>query len=287
MKRLNKTLVTGLIMSFLVVAAAIAYEIKGENPAVFLHPVAILIVIGGSFCAALVSMPMKELIRISQRTYYAVRFPKDDFRSTLKEIVRISVGVNKDVLYLEKQLGDIPNAMLRDGITLISMGFKTDDIKRFMEIKRDRNENSLAECSIFFFNMAKMGPAFGLLGTLVGLIILLYYHMGDGDMAKVASSMGVALTATLYGVGVANLVFSPFAEYMQYNAEKCSELDAMITEAVIQIKERRHPVYLLQALKSYMPREDYQMLDDLMREEMANSKGNIRGNQQPQERKAA
>jgi chemotaxis protein MotA len=158
--------------------------------------------------------------------------------------------------------------MLRDGISLISMGCKTDDIRRLLDIKKDQNESALGECSVFYYSMAKMGPAFGLLGTLIGLIILLYYHMSSGNMEKVASSMGIALTATLYGVGVANFIFSPLADYLQYNAERGAVQDAMVVEAVMQIKERRHPVYLLQALKSYMPREDYPEIDRIMQSEL-------------------
>jgi chemotaxis protein MotA len=275
-KRLNKTFIIGAILAVSVVVAAILFEIQGMSAAVFLHPAALLIVFGGTLASALISMPFKELRRVIQRTYYAIVFPKDNFIETLQEIVKISVGVNKDVLFLEKQTSETKNIMLRDGLSLIAMGFKTDDIKRFMEIKKDQNENALSECSIFYFSMGKMGPAFGLLGTLVGLIILLYYHMGDGDMEKVASSMGVALTATLYGVGIANMVFSPLADYMQYNSERGAELDHMIIEAVVQIKERRHPVFLLQALKSYLPREDYPALDSLMKTEMAQSRSKDR-----------
>lgn len=272
MGRTNKTLLFGALAGLCIVMFAILYEIKGMSVAVFMHPVALMIVFGGSLSAALVSMPLKELRRVFKRTYYAVTRPKDDFINTLREIVRVSVGANRDVMYLEKQSGNISNSMFADGLNFISMGFKVDDIKRFMEIKKEQNENALGECSVLFFSIAKMGPAFGLLGTLVGLIILLYYHMGDGNMEKVASSMGVALTATLYGVGLANLVFSPLGDYMQYNAERGAELDNMVIEGVIQIKERRHPVYLLQALKAYLPREDYPMLDLIMKEEMAHSR---------------
>ena len=163
--------------------------------------------------------------------------------------------------------------MLRDGLALISMGYKSEDIRRLLEIKKEQNEASLGECSVFYYSMAKMGPAFGLLGTLLGLIIMLYYHMSSGNMEKIASSMGIALTATLYGVGVANLVLSPLADYLQYNAENCAKQDSMVIEAVVQIKERRHPVYLLQALKAYMPREDYPAVDRIMQAELLRQDG--------------
>lgn len=191
---------------------------------------------------------------------------------TLRDILRVSIGINKDVLYLEKLDAEVGNIMFRDGLSMVAMGFKGDDIRRLLEIKKEQNEASLSQCSVLFFNISKMGPAFGLLGTLVGLVILLYYHMGAGNMEKVASSMGVALTATLYGVGLSNLVFQPLAEYLQYNTERGAALDAMVIEGVVQIKERRHPIYLAQTLKAYVPREDYVDIDRIMQQEMAASK---------------
>ena len=288
MKRLNRSLIIGLLLGVVAVFLAIRQEIGGMSAAVFLHPVGIIVVFGGVIATALISTPFKELWRIAKRTYYVIVYPKDDFVGTLQELIHVSVGSNRDVMYLEKETGDLKNLLFKDGLNLISMGFKIEDLKRFLEVKRDQNENALGECSVFYYSMAKMGPAFGLLGTLLGLIILLYYHMGDGAMDKVASSMGIALTATLYGVGLANLIFSPLADYLQYNAERGAEQDQMIIEAVIQIKERRHPVYLLQALKAYMPREDYPQIDRLMQIEMASTEGGkAAAARKVEERKAA
>jgi chemotaxis protein MotA len=278
-KRFNLTLAFGLLLGILIIFGSVAYEIDGASAAVFVHPVAIFIVFGGTLTVSFISTPIDDLKRIVTRTIYVIRFPRNDFRETLRDILHVSVGSSKDVLFLEKFNKTVHNAMFRDGLVLIGMGFKSEEIRRFLEIKKNQNEGALAQCAVLFFNMAKTGPAFGLLGTLVGLIILLYYHMGSGDMAKVASSMGVALTATLYGVGLANLIFQPLAEYMQYNAENGAALDDMVIEGTIQIKERRHPIYLLQALKAYMPREDYDVVERIMKEEMndANKKSPSKG----------
>jgi chemotaxis protein MotA len=271
MKRLNKSLIFGFFAAILAISSAIILEIEGMSAAVFLHPVGLIAVFGGICATAFISTPIHELKRILQRTYYVIRFPRNNFMDTLRETMSVSVGLNRDIQYLEKNESKIKNMMLKDGLTLMSMGYKSEDIRRLMEIKREQNETALGESSVFFFSMAKMGPAFGLLGTLIGLIILLYYHMSSGDMSKIASSMGIALTATLYGVGVANVLFSPLADYLQYNAERGVTLDSMIIEAVAQIKERRHPVYLLQALKSYMPREDYDAVEKMMQNELLKS----------------
>jgi chemotaxis protein MotA len=271
MKRLNMSFVIGAVLGIVILVGAIAYEISGKSALVFLHPVAIFVVLGGILAAALISVPAGEIRRIFERSYYVVRFPRDSFMPSLREALRFSVGFNKDPQFLEENADKATNVLLRDGLSLITMGFKTEDIRKFMEVKRNQNEAALGQCSVFYASLAKMGPAFGLLGTLIGLIILLYYHMSAENMDKVASSMGIALTATLYGVGVANLIFSPLAEYLQYNAEAGLVQDEMILEAVIQIKERRHPVYLLQTLKAFMPREDYAEIDRMMQEELLGS----------------
>jgi chemotaxis protein MotA len=269
LKRINKTLLFGLLLGLGLIAAAILLEIGSNSAIVFFHPVGMMIVFGGTLAASFISLPMRELGRVTSRTYYAIKAPKDDFVQTLRDIIRVSVGLNKDVLYLEKIDANVRHAMLRDALQLIAMGFKGEDIRRLLEIKREQNESSYSQCSAFYFSIAKMGPAFGLLGTLVGLIILLYYHMGNGNFDKVASSMGVALTATLYGVGLANLVFGPLAEYMQYTAEKGEILDKLVIEGAVLLKERRHPIYLVQSLKSYLPREDYTAIEGIVKQELS------------------
>lgn len=270
--RLNRTLILGVLIGISVIVTGLALEIDGASPRVFFHPVAILIVFGGCIAGAMISLPAKELARVVTRTYYTIRNPKDDYMGTLRDILRVSIGFNKDVLYLEKLDAEVANLMFRDGLSMVAMGFKGEDIRRLLEIKKEQNEAALSQCSVLFFGISKMGPAFGLLGTLVGLVILLYYHMGAGNMEKVASSMGVALTATLYGVGVSNLIFQPLAEYLQYNTERGATLDAMVIEGVVQIRERRHPIYLAQTLKAYVPREDYAAIDRIMQQEMTSGK---------------
>ena len=269
MRRINSAFLVGAALAAFIIYFALKFELGANSILIFLNPVALAIVVGGTFACAMMSVPFKDFYRIVERTYYAIRFPKTDFLGTAAQLVRLSVGSNRDVLHLEKAEDTVQNVMLKDSIQLINMGFKGEDLRRFMEVRRDQNESSLNQASIFYFSLSKLGPALGLVGTLIGLVILLYYHMGGGNIDKVASSMGVALTATLYGVGLSNLLFGPLAEYMQLSAEKSFLLDTLVIEGVVQIKDRKHPVYLVQALKSYMPREDFSAFDALIRNEIS------------------
>jgi chemotaxis protein MotA len=268
MKKINLSLIFGLAIGLLSIVAAIAYEVRGSQALVFLHPIGLIVVFGGILGSALMSTPGKETLRILKRTYFTVTRPRDDFMPVFREAVTFSIGINRDTMYIENNVENVKNAMLKDGLSLILMGYKQDDIRRFLEIKQEENESSMGQCSVFYFGLAKMGPAFGLVGTLIGLIILLYFNMSTGNMDKVASSMGIALTATLYGVMFANLLFAPLADYMQYSAEMSMKQDSLVIEAIMQIKERKHPVYLAQALKCYLPRDDYREIDTIMNTEL-------------------
>jgi len=268
MTRFNKAFLLGSVLGLAVVWLALKLELGGNSVKIFVNPVAILIVFGGTLACALVSLPFQDLWRVIERTWYAVRNPKTDFLGTAVQVIRLSVETNRDQLYLEKAESIVGHVMLKDSVQLINMGFKSEDLRRFLEVRRDQNESALNQASIFYFSLSKLGPALGLVGTLIGLVILLYYHMGGGNIDKVASSMGVALTATLYGVAMANLIFGPLAEYMQLTAEKSYLLDTLVIEGVVQIKERKHPVYLVQVLKSYIPREDFAKFDLLVRQEI-------------------
>lgn len=268
MRRLNTAFITGCILALAIIWIALKLELGENSVKIFINPVAIAIVFGGTLACAFISLPFKDFWRVVERTYYAIRYPKTDFIGTAAQVIRLSVGASRDVLHLENAENTVQNAMLKDSIQLINMGFKAEDLRRFLEVRRDQNESSLNQASIFYFSLSKLGPALGLVGTLIGLVILLYYHMGGGNIDKVASSMGVALTATLYGVAMANLIFGPLAEYMQLSAEKSFLLDTLVIEGVVQIKERKHPVYLVQVLKSYMPREDFETFDEVIRAEI-------------------
>jgi chemotaxis protein MotA len=261
MMRFNVTFIFGFMMAGGVITYGLFAEVGQYSLAVFAHPTALAIVVGGSFACALMNLPVKQLYRVIMRTFFALKYPKDDFIGTIQTIVSVSQSLTRDPFYLEQAKNNIRNTMLTDGIQLINMGFKSEDIRRFLEVRREQNEVSLNQCASFYFSLAKLGPALGLVGTLIGLVILLYYHMGGGDVQKIGGSMGIALTATLYGVGLANLIFAPLSEYMTMSAENSILLDTLVIEGVVFIKEKRNPAFMIQALKSYLPREDFDKLE--------------------------
>jgi chemotaxis protein MotA len=252
--RSNVTLIAGLVMSFAVLMAAISMEIGDESAMVFIHPVAIMVVVGGCVTAALIARPLVDLMEAIRVTWAAIVRPKDEFAATALELIRLSRASVVNPLLLDDPEKATSYPLIGEALQTLSMGFPKDEVRRHLERRRDDNETSLLGASDLFLWLGRLGPAFGLLGTLLGLISLLYYHMDSGDMTRVASSMGVALTATLYGVALSNLVFGPLGEYLHACAQKSAKLDEMVLDGALMLRERRGPLYALQALRVGLPR---------------------------------
>ncbi len=262
MRRSNFTLISGLILGFIVLAAAIVIEIGTAGALVLVHPVAIIVVFGGTLTAALIARPMSDLVEACQVTWAAIFRPKDEFAPAAIEIIRLSKASMSNPLVLDDPDKGTSNPLIAEALHTLSMGFPKEEVRRHLERRRDDNESSLISASDLFLWLGRLGPAFGLMGTLLGLIAMLYFHMGSGDMSKVASSMGVALTATLYGVSMANLIFGPLGEYLHACAQKSARLDEIVLDGALMLRERRGPVYILQSLRVSLPRHSLGAFDE-------------------------
>jgi chemotaxis protein MotA len=254
MAQSNMTLISGVLLGLAVLAAAVGIEIGSEAFIVLFHPVAIIVVFGGTLTAALIARPMADLIEAVNVTFSAVFRPKDEFAATAVELIRLSKVSQTNPLMLDDAAKSSGNPLIAEALQTLSMGFPKEEVRRHLERRRDDNESSLIAASDLFLWLGRLGPAFGLLGTLLGLIALLYFQMASQDMSRIASSMGVALTATLYGVSLSNLIFGPLGEYLHSCAQKSARLDEIVLDGALMLRERRGPVYMLQSLRVSLPR---------------------------------
>jgi len=101
-----------------------------------------------------------------------------------------------------------------------------------------------------FHNMSNYAPAFGMFGTLIGLVNMLF-SLQSGDVSEIAHHMSVALMTTLYGIILANLVFKPVALKLERRTEKRIMLMNMALEGVLLLRERRLPGIIKQTLDSF------------------------------------
>ncbi|MBI4369121.1 MAG: MotA/TolQ/ExbB proton channel family protein [Elusimicrobia bacterium] len=215
-------------------------------------PHALMLVFGGTLAASLIAHPLNNVLR-GLRAFFKVFIQgSNNFVPIIGEISEISRNFSKEgIPALEKVQQAAQHGMFRDGIGLIINGYNAQEIRATydgnIKIRLEREKGD----ALVFRTMAKMAPAFGMIGTLVGLIHMLSV-MGENSSA-LGSGMAIALVATFYGLIFANLIFGPIGEKLDIEAEDNYLLGAMYMDGLIMILEKRHPLYIKDRLAVYVP----------------------------------
>ncbi len=225
------------------------------------------IVLGGSLAATLIAFPLREVLRVFRVIGIVFTKQKDRMRPLVKDIVGIAGTARKGSLELEKIINTVRHPFLKDGVQLIIDGYNDTDIRDILMTRienreqRERNEANVLK------TIGKFSPAFGMVGTLIGLVVMLY-GMGSGgteseDMAKnLGVGMGAAIVTTFYGSVLANLIFNPMATKIEMRIDKESLEQYMMLEGVILLYNRKHPLIVRERLNSFMPPREWLREDE-------------------------
>lgn len=239
--------IIGLAIASLLVIAAIAI---GGAPLMFIDVQSMLIVIGGGCIGApLIAFPMsalKNLISVMMKAIYVESY---DLKETITFIVELAQKARKESLLALENV-EIDNEFLKKGITLAVDGTEPGTIRAVLTAEKtyikQRHEDGI---SILKF-ITDLAPAFGMIGTLVGLVNMLATL---SDPSSIGPSMAVAILTTLYGALVANVVCAPIARKLEwYDAEETMQMDIII-EGINSILEGDHPAIAEQKLMSFLP----------------------------------
>ena len=181
------------------------------------------------------------------------------------EIVEMSSVARKGPKELENSIGRIHNFFLRDGIQMVVDGYAVEEIRSILGTRVDyREERERSEANLFKA-MGRFSPAFGMLGTLIGLVFMLkgMGAEGGGDMASaIGNGMATALVTTFYGELLANLFFIPMAEKLTSQIGNKSTEQNMITEGICLLAQKKHPLIVREKINSFIPPREWKRTDD-------------------------
>lgn len=241
--------IIGFIFAIVILTFAILADTK--DPTTFLNPHAIMIVFGGTLAAALISYRAPEMIQIAKGLWVVFRMPIDEHEKFIAlfcdwaDVVR-----TRGLSAIEPDVEALPPCFAKDGLELLLNGFKRDEIAEIMEaniknlVLRERIDSNI------FKTMALIAPAFGLVGTLIGLILMLRRL---DDVTKIAPAMSTAMTATFYGVVLANLIFLPFSVKLARRTEVKVQFYKMILDGILMLADKRPSHYVAEKLNAYLP----------------------------------
>lgn len=247
---MNPSTLIGIIGGITMLAAMLTFA--AEEPVVFINLPGLAIVLGGTFAATFISYPLREVVRVFGLFRIILRNERLYTHRDMEELIHISrLWMQNDVRSVEHALTRVKNPFLRTGVQLVIDLTPEKDILDLLNWRISRlRAREHAEAKLFRV-MASFAPAFGMIGTLVGLINLMFVMERDG-LEIIGQHMAIALTTTLYGIVLANLVFKPVAVKLERRTEQRIVLMNMILQGISMMSEKRSPSLMRETLKSFM-----------------------------------
>ncbi|MCH8501153.1 MAG: MotA/TolQ/ExbB proton channel family protein [Aliidiomarina sp.] len=257
---MNLSTLMGMLSGIAIVFFAIF--LTAQDAWAFVNLPGLAIVLGGTFAATLLAYPLREVVNVFKILWIVLRNEKLYAKDDQAELVTVARQLMQgNLVHAENQLEQVKNPFLRTGLELIINNTPIEDIAELLEwriLKMKIRERAEAQ---IYRTMAVFAPAFGMLGTLVGLVNMLQ-GMGDSNMAQIGADMAFALLTTLYGVALANLFFKPIAIKFERRTERRVQLMNMIREGVLLIAKGRSPAYIREYLTTFFAHvEDELKLD--------------------------
>ncbi|MBZ9556534.1 MULTISPECIES: MotA/TolQ/ExbB proton channel family protein [Modicisalibacter] len=247
---MNASTLIGMVASCLLLACVLLFT--AESPDSFINLPGLAIVLTGTLAATFISYPLREVVRVVRLVGLVFRREDTYVRDDIQELVDMArLWFKGDVRAVERALETTRNPFLRTGIQLVIANTKEQEIIDLLRWRIARlKAREHAEAQIFR-TMAAYAPAFGMLGTLVGLVNMLEV-MDGGSLAQVGPRMAVALLTTFYGILLANLVFKPIAVKLERRTEERLIAMNMVLEGISLICRRRLPSFIEETLNSFM-----------------------------------
>ena len=225
---------------FLAVAGIVAgLLIEGGNLGQILQPTAALIVFGGTMGAVLLQFPLSTVVAAFRSLGHLFVAPRKHNDQLIGQLVSFANKARRNgVVSLDSDLQTIENPFLRQSLMLAVDGTEPSDLRRIMQVSMDSAAESEERLPAVFESAGGFSPTIGILGAVLGLIQVMQ-HLDN--IQEVGRGIAVAFVATIYGVGIANLFFLPFAGKMRIRLREEHQQREMMLEGVAGILEGMNP----------------------------------------------
>lgn len=213
--------------------------LKGAGLSSLWSPAAFVIVVLGTIAAILVQTPMSTFRRALQIVRWVFRPPAQDREAVIRQLVEWSTTARKQgLLALEAQVESQPDPFLKKGLQMVVDGVEPESIRQMLEIElHGQGQRDLAAAKMFE-GMGIYSPTLGIIGAVLGLIAVM---KNLADPSKLGHGIAAAFTATIYGIGLANLFLLPMASKLKGVVHGQTAEREMIVEGLIAIAQGENP----------------------------------------------
>ena len=240
--------IAGIVLAFIALLAGAI--LKGAGLHSLVSTAALMIVVVGTFAAILVQTPGRVMKRAFGILPWAFRSPVADGGGIVRRIVEWSqIARKQGLLGLESLVDDERDEFIRKGLQLVVDGSEPDAIRATLEVDLGGREAADLRAARVFEGMGVYAPTLGIIGAVLGLMAVM---QNLADPSKLGHGIAAAFTATIYGIGLANLFFLPMAGKLKGIVAEQSQVREMIIEGMISIAQGENPRAIEAKLHGYL-----------------------------------
>lgn len=256
--------IVGLVVCFVLVIFGITFDDGGlafGNLTAFIDVPSAIITFGGAFCCVLAMCgDFKDFINKLKTSSKVMKMQQSEVIESIKKLIQFANIARKEgLLALENQARDIEDPFLRKGLMLMVDGTEAELLSGIMDTELSAMEDRHKEAIGFWENIASMGPAWGMIGTLIGLVNML---KALDDPSSIGPAMAVALITTLYGSLLANWIATPVATKLKKKSGEEVLAKQILVEGILSIQAGENPRVIEEKLKSFLSPADREEFGD-------------------------
>ncbi|GAB4364568.1 MAG: MotA/TolQ/ExbB proton channel family protein [Calditrichia bacterium] len=223
----------------------------GGGLGAFINIPSLLVVVGGTIAAVLVQYPLEDVLGVVGIMRKTLLTKSSDPRQLIDKIVEFATEARRDgLLTLEKHANELDDDFIKGGIQLAVDGTEPELLREILNTEVANLESRHGKGHGILEAFGTFSPAFGMIGTLIGLVIML---QNMKDPSSIGPAMAVALITTFYGAVLANLVFLPLAGKLRERTKEEVLIKEMIMEGILAIQSGDNPRLVEQKLNTFLP----------------------------------
>lgn len=246
---MNQSTIIGLLGGAIVLIGMLI--MAPVNAGAFFNIPGLIVVLGGTFAATCISRPFRDVYRLLRMLPELFREDTSTIETDIGQLLQFATRYRHGNLRAaERELATIDNPFLYAGLRRVIDRGTLEDLRNSMQWRiaglRSREQGRVQ----ILQTMSVFAPAFGMLGTLFGLVHMLS-GLGSSGLDEIGGTMAFAMITTVYGIVASNLFFKPLAIKMERRtAQRLMHLNALM-EGVLQIYEKRHPTLIRESLEGF------------------------------------
>ena len=242
--------ILGMLFAIGIIGGAAYHQTHG-NLMAFYSTEGILLVIIGSLCATMISLPMRNFLGIPGVLKKCLLFKETSLGDAILKLVEFAAVARKDgLLALEGRMTEVQEPFLAKGLRMVIDGQDHHDVEATLRLELFALGERHAVGKKAFALMGNYAPAYGLTATIIGQVVM-FQNMG-GAISEIGAGLAVALLGTLYGSLFANVVCLPFADKLGIRANQEMQLKELYLQGIMGIAAGDSPTALKQRLLSFL-----------------------------------